>query len=193
MVDEQLMRRIAARDAEAFDALRERWESAVRRRLLSIVRNAETAEDLCQETFLRVWTKSEQWDGGGSAESWLMRIATNLALNHLRTTRRRKEIKLTDLRVADESGCQSSAEWPADEDAVDPESAVEEAERFSQLRALVAELPEEKREVIRLVYEAEMDIRETARILGVPEGTVKSRLHYSAKHLAREWRNLENE
>ena len=49
------------------------------------------ADDLTQETFLRVWTRSEQWDGRGSFTGWLYRIATNLALNHLRSVKRRRQ------------------------------------------------------------------------------------------------------
>ena len=55
----------------------------------------------------------------------------------------------------------------------------------------MAGLSEEKREVLRLVSEEEMDIRSVAAELGIPEGTVKSRLHFARKHLAREWANME--
>ena len=71
-----------------------------------------------------------------------------------------------------------------------PEAMLEQAEQSELLQGLVDGLPEEKREVFRLVHEVEMDIRETAATLGIPEGTVKSRLHYTMKRLAREWKEL---
>ena len=57
----------------------------------------------------------------------------------------------------------------------------------------MAQLPEEKREVLRLIHDAEMEISEVAEKLGIPPGTVKSRLHYATQRLAREWRDEEGE
>jgi RNA polymerase sigma-70 factor (ECF subfamily) len=74
-----------------------------------------------------------------------------------------------------------------DPEALDPAVVLEEAERYERLRQLVGGLTEEKREVLRLVYESEMNISSAAGALGVPEGTVKSRLHSARKQLAREW------
>ena len=70
-----------------------------------------------------------------------------------------------------------------------PDALLEQAERREELRLLIQELPEEKREVLRMVHDSEMDIREVAEALGIPEGTVKSRLHYAAKRLAKSWKN----
>jgi RNA polymerase sigma-70 factor (ECF subfamily) len=80
-----------------------------------------------------------------------------------------------------------------DESAIDPEDALELAERRELIRGMVDRLPDEKREVIRMVYDAEMDVAETAHALGIPEGTVRSRLFYARKHLAQECRNLGTE
>ena len=72
-----------------------RFSSAMKARSAAIscylVRDEPAAEDLLQETFLRVWTRAGQWNGQGTFKGWLFRIATNLALNHLRTRRRRPE------------------------------------------------------------------------------------------------------
>ena len=87
--DGDLIQRVLCSDAAAFDALYERHASAVRWRLVQVVRDEAAADDLLQETFLRLWTRAEQWQGTGSVAGWLMRIATNLALNHLRSKRRR--------------------------------------------------------------------------------------------------------
>lgn len=145
--DAELMAGIVARDASAFDELRRRHEATLLRRVSSIVRNCETAQDLLQETLLRVWTKAEQWDRRGSVVSWVLQVATNTALNHLRTLHRRRETELVDV------GAASSSETLWDhEELADPESVLEETERLRQLRALVDDLPEEKREIIRMVY-----------------------------------------
>lgn len=182
--DSQLMSRIAGGDTTAFDVLTARYEKAITRHLCGIIRDSDAARDLGQEVLLRVWTHADQWDGRGSLKGWILRIATNTALNYLRTVRRRRESPL-DLATEEQ-------DWEADS-ALRPEEAVELAERNRLFRGLVDGLPADKREVLRLVHEVGMEIHEVAETLGVPQGTVKSRLHYARKRLTREWRNLERE
>jgi RNA polymerase sigma-70 factor (ECF subfamily) len=184
--DAALVRAVQAGDAGAFEALLARYRGGVDRHLLAMVRDPGAAGDLGQDVFLRVWTRAEQWDGRGSFRSWLFRIATNLALNHLRSVRRRRECPLeplADPRDEDEE-CPVPS-WLIDAAALGPEAALERAEERARLERLVDELPEEKREVFRLVHEAELELREAAAALGIPEGTAKSRLHYARKQLAR--------
>ena len=190
--DADLMNLIQARDVEGFDTLRLRYKSGLLRNLMSIVHNADSAEDLLQETFLRVWMRAEQWNERGTVKGWLFQISTNLALNSLRTAVRRRE---TPLNSNPELGDDDSLipGWMIDSASLSPETALEYAERSATLQKLVDGLPEEKRELIRLVYEADMEVKEAAQKMGIPEGTAKSRLHYSTKYLAREWRNQEDE
>ena len=183
--DAQLMSRVAMGDSDAFDVLAERYEKAITLRLRDIIRDSDAARDLTQEVLLRVWTHADQWDGRGSLNGWILRIATNTALNYLRTVRRRRE---SPLEFPTEE-----QDYEADTSALRPEEAVELAERNRLFRRLVEDLPQDKREVLRLVHESGMEIQEVAEALGVPEGTVKSRLHYARKRLARDWRNLERE
>ncbi|HIJ74379.1 MAG TPA: RNA polymerase sigma factor [Candidatus Hydrogenedentes bacterium] len=191
--DHELMRRIIERDAGAFEELFARHNRAVFAHLTHIVRDKTAAEDLAQEVFLRVWTRSGQWRGKGPFRAWLMRVATNLALNYLRTVRRRKQQPLeARAGFADEEDENPAPGWLIDAATLGPDAAAEQLEQFERLRGLVEELPESKREVIRLFYDAEMDIHEAADTLGIPEGTVKSRLHHARSRLARKWTKLEN-
>jgi RNA polymerase sigma-70 factor (ECF subfamily) len=80
-----------------------------------------------------------------------------------------------------------------DDSALGPDAALDLTERRQMFRQLVEGLPEEKGEVFRLVHEMEMSMRDAAGALGIPEGTVKSRLHYAKRHLAREWQELNGE
>ncbi len=186
--DEYLLGRIGERDAEAFETLLTRYQESVRGHLLRTVRDPNTAEDLTQEVFLRVWTRGEQWNGHGPFRVWLFRIATNLALNYLRTVRRRRECPLElPSDGPDEESVPRIPDWMIDRANAGPERALEQGERRRQLQHLVEELPREKREVFRMVFDAEMEIRDVAESLGVPPGTVRSRLHYIRKRLAREW------
>jgi len=92
--DQDLVERILERDAHAFEALLARYGDVIRRHLARLVGQDAAAQDLAQETFLRVWTRAEQWDGRGSFAGWLYRIATNLAFNYLRSVGRRRELPL---------------------------------------------------------------------------------------------------
>jgi RNA polymerase sigma factor (sigma-70 family) len=183
--DRRLMGRMADGDAEAFDTLMARHADSLRRRLAAITRDEAAAEDLAQEVFLRLWTRAEQWNGQGSVAAWLGRIATNLALNHLRTRRRHPAHSL-DGRLDDEPDRAAEPDWMIDARGLDPVDLLERAEQLDRLRAAVDHLPEAKRAVVRLVHEQELDVREAARQLGIPEGTARSRLHYSIRRLARE-------
>jgi len=192
--DQDLAERVQAGDAQAFEALFDRHEEMIRRHLAHIVRDEAAAQDLVQEVFLRVWTRAEQWDGRGAFKAWLYRIATNLAFNYLRSVRRRRE---QPLEIADDPGKDEEAglvpAWMVDASALGPDASLELAERSELFRRLVERLPAEKREVFRLVHQMEMSVRDAADELGIPEGTIKSRLHYAKKRLAREWQDLETE
>jgi len=102
--------------------------------------------------------------------------------------RRRRQRLLKMSRVLAEEDETVVPSWMMDAAALGPDAVLEITETKEHLRQLINGLPEDKREVLRLVYEAEMDARAVAEALGIPEGTVKSRLHYAVKHLASVWR-----
>jgi RNA polymerase sigma-70 factor (ECF subfamily) len=192
--DQDLIERVLERDGRALEALFERYGEMIRRHLARMASDGAAAQDLLQETFLRVWTRAAQWDHRGSFKAWLYRIATNLALNHLRSARRRKEQPLEIAGEWDDDADEYvSPAWAIDADTPEPEDVLEMAERHERYRRLVDRLPEEKREVLHLVHEMEMSLQDAADELGIPEGTVKSRLYYAKQRLAQEWRELDIE
>ena len=193
--DHDLIGRIRKRDVAAFETLFSRYREAIRRHITRAVWDESAAEDLVQEAFLRVWTCASQWDGRGEFKAWLFRIATNLALNHLRTVRRRRQqpLEIPADEFDEEEEHPPEPDWMIDVSSLGPDVMLEHVERYELLWRLIDGLPDEKRKVLRLVYESEMDIREAALELGIPEGTVKSRLHYSVKRLAREWKEIASE
>ncbi len=195
--DSDLIQRVQAQEEQAFEQLYDRYSEAILRHLLSIVRSESVAQDLAQEVFLRLWTRADQWSGRGSFRAWLYRIATNLAFNHLRSLRRHPA---TSLPADDEMGWDEWSEeelaapgWLVDTSTLGPDAALEQAQRGYRLRQAIDRLPQEKREVFTLVYEMELSLRDTAYRLGIPEGTVKSRLHYAQKQVSQAWRSLSSE
>lgn len=190
--DDILLKRIQSHDEQAFELLTERYEAQLWAHTYRTVRDRAAADDLIQELFLRVWTRSAQWQGRGSVKGWLYRIAGNLALNHLRTIRRRREQAL-EIPADDDYDEMSEPAWMIDDEAVDAQEKMEKEESAGQLQQLIRNLPEDKREVVRLVYESETGVRGAATVLGIPEGTVKSRLHYTMKQLTSAWVRQQND
>jgi RNA polymerase sigma-70 factor (ECF subfamily) len=182
--DQTLIESIQSKQAWAFEVFFDRYEGAVRRHLRYIVGDEPAAEDLLQETFLRVWTRAGQWNGQGTVKGWLFRIATNLALNHLRTRRRRPEqpLELPDTLVNDDELPDTPA-WLVDTASLGPEAVVEQVEQGARLQKIIGDLPDEKRELLRLVHQMELSLREAADELGIPEGTAKSRLYYAREQV----------
>jgi len=188
--DADLAKRILERDALAFEIVLERYQGVIQRHLSRITHDDAAAQDLVQEVFLRVWTRTAQWDGRGSFKAWLYRIATNLALNHLRTVRRRREEPLAHESDPDPDEGVLAPAWLADS-AAGPDALLERVEEHERLWRLVDALPDSKRVLLRLVHEMEMTVHDAAVELGIPEGTVKSRLHYAKQRLARDWQAIE--
>ena len=191
--DQALICQIQAHDSDAFELFFARYRTAIERHVAKTIRDATATDDLVQEVFLRVWTRAEQWDGRGAVKSWLYTIATNLALNHLRAARRRPQQPIdTPPKVKFKEDWNDDDEfsvpaWMIDATAVRPDVAVVNAERQQNFWKLVDTLPDDKRDVFRMVYDADMDLRSVADTLGIPEGTVKSRLYYSKRQLAERW------
>lgn len=195
--DQALLNRITdRRDEAAFDALSARYRETLRRFLLAQADgDAGAADDLLQEALLRLWTRADSYDGRGPVKAWLFRVAGNLALNHRRTLSRRRESALV---VPDGPGHDDEEEGgmplPAaliEDAAVAPDARALRRDEARRVRSLLADLPDETREMLRMVHEEERDLRDVAAALGIPEGTVKSRLHHTRKRLARAWEERE--
>ena len=184
--DEELIRRIARGGREAFDLLYRRHRRGVRALIGRMIHDAGVAEDLTQETFFRVWTRADSWCGRGPFRAWLFRIASNLSLNHLRSLRRNPEQPLSGSGPLDREEAEAAVERRLESDLPGPDVLCERAELLDTIRRLIRELPEDKREVFALVHERDLSVPEASEILGIPAGTVKSRLHYGRRRLRQE-------
>jgi RNA polymerase sigma-70 factor, ECF subfamily len=192
--DKELVAGVVRGEQEAFAVLFQRYRAVVQGHLGRIIRDAAAADDLTQEVFLRLWHRAEQWKGQAAFRSWLLRIATNLAFNYLRTVKRRREQPIQFVSATEEDEDESLAPgWMIDASTLGPDEALAQSEQRHLLQRFVDQLPEEKQEVFRLIYDAHMETREAAAELGIPEGTVKSRLHHARRQIARSWQELDSE
>ncbi len=158
-------------DLDALSVLLARYQNRLYRYLLRLVREPATAEDLFQQTWLRVAEKIRQYDASRNFDAWLFTVARNLAFDHLR-------------RVAPESLDQPESGNPKGTHRIDAlksrEAPVTEAilahERRDRLAVCMGEMQVIYREVLTLRFEEEMKLEEIAGVLELPLSTVKTRL-----------------
>ncbi len=192
--DRELADGVVRGDEDAFALLFDRYERELRDHVRRIVRDSSAADDLSQEVFLRLWKRAEQWAGQGTIHPWLKRIATNLSLNYLRSLKRRREQPFEPpAPLNDEEDENLVPAWMVDTVSLGPDEMLERTEQKRLLQRFISELSEEKQEVFRLVHDAQLETSEVAERLGIPEGTVKSRMHHARRQIARDWRELASE
>lgn len=162
-------------DPDAVSELVGRYQHRLYRFLVRMVEDRATAEDLFQQTWIRLMEKIGSYDTRRNFEAWLFAIARNLAIDHLR---RRRGISLDEV---DDSG-----QARVDRLAAGSPDALEQLldfERGALLAAAIGELPAIHREVLTLRFEEEMKLEQIAEVAGVPISTVKSRLHRALENL----------
>jgi len=145
--------------------------SAVHRFALHLARDAARAEDLVQETFLKAWTHGDQFQRGTSCRAWLFTICRNAFLKGEGRTTRETPTEDAELEALGAAALHGSVQ------ATDPTGAVfERAELDTAVQEAVAKLPEEYRTAVVLVDIEDQSYAAAAGVLGVPLGTVRSRL-----------------
>lgn len=170
--DRALMARVQTGDEAAFGALMERWERPVKSVIARLVFNVTEAEELAQETFVRVWQQREKFHEGAEVRPWVFSIAVNLARNRLRWWRRRPEVALEAWCAAGEGGRAGEGEARSSGDGGD----MERKERAWAVRDAIAALPVELREAIVLFEFEEMSQAEIAVTVGASVKAVEARV-----------------
>lgn len=163
--DLALIDRAREGDTEAFDELMMRYNHAVYRLAWSFVRNHADAEDISQETFIRAWRAIGRFDPQYRFYTWLHRIAVNLCISR---SRRQKRIRFDPLPDSE-----PGAEW---RELPDPKSGEDDGELRRAIDESLDRLPEDQRAVLVLRAREELSYEEISTTLGIPVGTVMSRL-----------------
>jgi RNA polymerase sigma-70 factor (ECF subfamily) len=172
---DEAMARVRNGDPDALADLLARYQHRLYRFLTRLVQNSATAEDLFQQTLLRVMQTISRYDACSQFDTWLFSVAHNLAIDHLRSLRD------TSLDVPDETGSTPAERLPSPRpDALEQ---LLDWERGVLLAAAISELPAIHREVITLRFEEGMKLEQIAEVSGVPLSTVKSRLQRALESL----------
>lgn len=168
--DEELIERFQNEDAYAFDLIVKRYKTQLLNFIYRFLGNAEEAEDLVQETFLRVYRNKNAYQKIAKFSTWIYTIAGNLAKTELRKRKRRKFFSITDLGYEDK-------DYDISDEAFNPEKSVDGSIKEEIIHKEIQALSPKFREVILLRDVQELSYEEISQIVGIPLGTVKSRVN----------------
>jgi len=183
--DETLMLRYQQGDRSAFAVLVRRHQGPLFNFALRQVRVPQLAEDVVQETFVRVVQKAADFKHEARFTTWVYTITRNLCIDQLRKRALRKHPSLDESRG---HGNGQEGDGPTlGEQTADPRASVEREATGTELKARIAravdKLPDDQREVFLMREVANLPFKEIADITGVPENTVKSRMRYALERL----------
>lgn len=169
--DRELVRRCLAGDERAYRTLIERHQRPVYALALRMVRVAEDAQDLAQETFVRMFRALERYDPERPFAAWLYTITARLAIDHIR----RRRVRPMPLVVQDEGEQERTLDIP--DTAPGPDVVTAHREEEQRAQDLIDTLPAHYRVVVAMRHQQDMSYEEIADALHLPLGTVKARIH----------------
>ena len=170
--DEKAMWRVRTDDdPQAFSDLVGRWHGPIRGLCTRMTGDSHRGEDLAQETFARLFARRKTYEPTGKFSTFLWRVALNICYDELRRINRRGELSIEE---PDEEDALGSIELG--DSGPGPDESLVENERARAVRHALLQLPEPYRVVVVLRHYEGLKFREIGVVLGIPEGTVKSRM-----------------
>jgi len=186
LTDAELLDRSAAGEEGAFRELVNRHKNGLYAFLHNFLNRQDAIEDVFQETFLQLFTSQESFDRERPLRPWLYTIAANKAKDALRKMHRTATVPIgtmvesEDMSFGDMLNVLSSEEER-------PYEGLEKNEIAANVRRVIADMPDNLREILILAYFNRFSYKHMAQILSIPIGTVKSRLHTAVGRFAKEW------
>jgi RNA polymerase sigma-70 factor, ECF subfamily len=171
--DAEVMLRVKAGDQAAFDFLVQKYRRPLVSFMYRMARNTAAAEDLAQEVFLRVYRSRQTYEASAKFTTWLYRIATNLAVNHARDTRKERPEVTVSLDEPDE---ETGTTMDVADSTISVEEAMVRRERMLAIRSRVEALPERQRLAVIMHKYQQMDYKQIADVLKLSESATKSLL-----------------
>jgi len=185
--DAELIQCYRAGEAACFDELVRRYRAELLHFLIRFMSSRAAAEDVFQNTFLQVHLSIETFDVNRRFKPWLFTIAANKARDYLRKRARRPAAPLSAPVGGDGEDGQTFVDL-MEADLPMPEQRLEAAELEQRVREVVEQMPDHLREILLLAYFQKFSYNEIAEVLGIPLGTVKSRLHTAVANFAEKWK-----
>lgn len=175
--EEKLIERLRRRDEAAFNELMRLYHAKVFHLVFRMLGDRAEAQDVSQEVFITVFKSIEGFRGDSKLSTWLYRVAANHCKNRIKYLGRRAKGTRTELNEITEHDAVESATMETSAKVHRPDELVEGMQTERIVQQALAELDEEQRELVVLRDIENMSYEEIQKITGLPEGTVKSRLH----------------
>ena len=183
-VDQELIRRCAQGDSAAYRTLVEQLEKPLVNFIYRFVGERHTAEDIFQETFVRVVRTVANFRPEASLTTWIYTIARNLSLDHLKARRRHREVPI-DAPSADREGKLIYFRDALRSNWAGPGTKAESQEDEERVARALSALTPAKREALSMRLYADLPYADIARIVNAPVGTIKFRVHEAVHDIAR--------
>ncbi len=185
--DSELLQSYAAGDEAAFREIVSRYKNSIYAFLKQFLNRQDLVEDVFQETFLQLFTSHESFDHTRPLRPWLFTIAANKAKDALRKWQRTPVVPIGTMADSQESSFEDMLNTVTSDNTM-PYDELERNETTVRVGQVIADMPENLREILILAYFNKFSYKQMADILSIPIGTVKSRLHTAVGRFAKDWK-----
>lgn len=172
MDEQQIIKRVLAGDKQAYAHIINAYKNPLYATIVRMTGNAQIAQDLVQEAFIKIYEQLAKYDGKGPFKSWLYRVATNYCIDEFR--KKSYQMKTEELQ-------EGTLQEP-----VHPEVIYIKNEQSRQLEHLLSKLPEKERAILLMRYSNELSYEEIAQLLQTTVSDVRNKLHRVKKKLRRQ-------
>jgi len=191
--DAELLARFGEGDEAAFRELVNRYKNGLYAFLKQFLNYQDMVEDTFQETFLQLFTSRDSFDTSRPLRPWLFTIAANKAKDALRKRQRTAAIHIGAIAESQEMSFDDVLNSLTSDSSTMPYEDLQKSETASLVGKIITDMPENLREILILAYFDKFSYKQMARILSIPIGTVKSRLHTAVGRFAKEWKGTGRE
>ncbi|NQT00712.1 MAG: sigma-70 family RNA polymerase sigma factor [Planctomycetes bacterium] len=187
LTDGELLTRYTEGEEAAFREIVNRYKNGLYAFLRMFLNRRELVEDVFQETFLQLFSSRESFDTNRPLRPWLFTIAANKAKDALRKWQRKNAIPIGTMTDSEDLSFDDMLN-SVTSDSTMPYEQLQKDETAVRVRRIIADMPENLREILVFAYFNRFSYKQMAEILSIPIGTVKSRLHTAVSRFAKEWK-----
>ncbi|MGH2272319.1 RNA polymerase sigma factor [Anaerohalosphaeraceae bacterium U12dextr] len=185
--DSELLERYRKGEEAAFREIVSRYKNSLYAFLRRFISQQDVVEDVFQETFLQLYSSRDSFDLDRPLRPWLFTIAANKAKDALRKIQRQATMSMGTMADAGDVSMDEVVNILTSYETT-PEDEVSRDETSVRVRQIIAEMPDNLREILLLAYFEQFSYKHMAEILSIPIGTVKSRLHTAVAHFMKKWK-----
>ena len=185
--DSELLSRFRDGDEDAFREIVNRYKNSLYAFLRQFLNRHDLVEDVFQETFLQLFASRDSFDTSRPLRPWLFTIAANKAKDALRKWQRTSAVSIGTIADSQELSFDDMLNTVTSDNTL-PYEELQRNETADRVGKIIADMPENLREILILAYFQKFSYKQMAEILSIPIGTVKSRLHTAVGRFAKEWK-----